>query len=134
MARTVAFKARPPVKSAEELADEQERIERFVAGADVKRGDKHASEAPQAPTLPEPMRRPVRKGVAAAPLAGDPLDFFALPDDRRNSIMNLRLTDREKGALLFIQANTPPSMHAFCLKAVQDAINTTLEKLVGRTL
>src|ERR1700679_3499481 len=125
MAKAVAFKARPPVKSAEELADEQERIERFVAGADVKRGDKHA-EAP--PTLPEPMRRPVRKGVSAAPLAGDPLDFFALPDDRRNSIMNLRLTDREKGALLFIQANTPPSMHAFCLKAVQDAINATLEK------
>jgi hypothetical protein len=132
MARSVAFKSRPAGKSAQELADEQEKIQRFIAGADVRRGERDAPELPA--VLPEPLRQPVRKGVAATPLEGDPMDFFALPDDRRNSIMNLRLTDREKGALLYIQANTPPSMHAYCIKAVRDAINTTLEKLTGRTL
>jgi hypothetical protein len=104
------FKRSPKVVAPDEqLAREEE----FISGADVRRNT------------------PELKTVAAKRRSSKStqLDFLELDDDDRTKLMNVRFTQREKGALLYIQKQTTVSMHAFCMEAIRDAINAKLRKI-----
>ena len=109
MAKAISFKAAPA--SADE--DRARRAEEFVSGADVRR-------KPRAATHEE--------------AAADPMAFMALPDNVQAKVLNLRLTEREKGALEWVAETGRESMHEICVRAVREAINTRLMKLAKREL
>jgi hypothetical protein len=88
------------------------KLAAFAAGADTG-----VPEVPQ-PTLP---------GVSAA------LPWADLDNKKRRPAFSMRFTDSEQAKLKFISENTPDSMHEFCLKAIQSAIETKLSELSLRS-
>ena len=115
----VAFTARPG-KAAQPPAEngaDAAAVEHFVNGADViRRNDAHANGS---------------KGARAAP---NPYAFFDLDNERKLHALNLRMTDREKGALAFVSETTGVPMHAIVMEALIKELNEKLQKLTGRTL
>jgi hypothetical protein len=87
--------------------DKRGAAERFAAGADVH----HAPAAKRASA--------VKPGEH---------DFLSRPHDREINLVNIRLTDREKGALKWLESRSPESMHAICKRAVMQEINRLLRE------
>jgi hypothetical protein len=110
-------------------AERQRQMNEFIAQAGVKR---HAPVEEPPRVRPVRERRPPRRGVRTVADIGNDLDFLALDDEKRVSIMNLRLTEREKAALVFIQQHTDHSMHWFCVDAVREALIAKVESLTKR--
>jgi hypothetical protein len=110
MSKGLAFSAEPPARNGE---SSRQDIESFVSEADVKHN--------------ATRRRP----KAATP--GE-YDFLAEPHNRRVNIVNVRLSDREKAALKYIEEHSPDSMHAICLRVVVAEIDRRLKELTGREL
>ncbi|MEX3929798.1 hypothetical protein AB4Y36_38305 [Paraburkholderia sp. BR10936] len=83
--------------------------ERFAAGADTH----HAPKA---------------RAAKPAPVKPGELDWMARPHDREISLVNVRLTDREKGALQWLSERSPDSMHTICKRVVKAEINRLLRE------
>lgn len=119
MSKPVTAFKKPPTRHAEQhtVDDSSDKVQQLVSTADVTRRPTGA-----------PRKTHERTEKARQ------LDFFALEDDRRISPVNVRLTDREKGALDNIAANTPYSKHAFCVEAVRQALDAKLREMYGKGL
>ena len=93
--------------------DKRTAAERFASGADVQ----HSAAAKR------------RTPAASQPTEADfRYDFLSRPHDREINLVNVRLTDREKGALKWLESRSPDSMHAICKRAVIAEINRLLRE------
>lgn len=75
-------------------------------------------------------------GYALVPLQPPVLEgpWDTLDNTKRVNAFNLRLTARELTLLKHIASVTPPSMHEFCLMAVQKALEEYESKLTSNNL
>lgn len=110
----LSFSAAPPQRASASAAD----IESFANGADVHHAGHAAGHSRKRPKLAPPGE----------------LDFLALPDTRRVNGFNLRMTDRERGTLKYLDEHMKESMHEFCMQLVRDGLSAKLKELTGREL
>ena len=97
-----------PLKSNKQPVDVA-KLAAFAAGADADVPDNQ-----QATSL------------ANAPVAWP---WFGLDNKKRRPAFSMRFTDSEQAKLKYISENTPDSMHEFCLKAVQSAIEAKISEM-----
>ncbi len=97
-----------PIKSNKQPVDIV-KLAAFAAGADT--------DAPEASQTPMPA------GTSAAP------PWIGLDNKKRRPAFSMRFTDTEQAKLKYISENTPDSMHEFCLKAIQAAIEAKISEI-----
>ena len=92
------------IPKSDKPAVDPAKLAAFAAGADAPGGEGQGA----TPTTPTKTEAP---------------DFDALDNKRRTPRFSMRLTDAEAAKLQHIADTTPDSMHEFCLKALQAAID-----------
>lgn len=69
--------------------------------------------------------------VVTEPVPVEKMPWDGLRDDKNTELYNLRMTERQKAVLQYISTNTPDSIQAFCMRAVQDAANAKIKEMTG---